>query len=167
MTAHYCSTCGTANWPFARFCEACGSRLRGPIGVTCARCGAIALPGERFCDECGTRLPPTALLILEESGWRVPLPSTADRPEIIVGREDKLSGVVPDVDLGSYGAESLGVSRRHVRLVRGAIGYRAEDLGSVNLTYVNDQRLEPGRAIELKDGDRITIGRLAVFFRVV
>lgn len=123
----------------------------------------MALPGDRFCDECGAPLPAAAVLILEESGWRVALP---DRPEIVIGREDVLSGVVPDVDLGPYNAESYGVSRRHVRLTRGESGYRAEDLGSVNLTYVNDQRLEPGRAVELSDGDRLMLGKLGVFFRM-
>jgi pSer/pThr/pTyr-binding forkhead associated (FHA) protein len=127
----------------------------------------MALPGDRFCDECGAPIPSAAVLIVEESGWRVALPSTVEQAEIVVGREDALSGAVPDVDLGPYGADAYGVSRRHIRLVRDKTGYRVEDLGSVNLTYVNDQRLEPGRSVELQDGDRIVIGKLGLFFRMV
>ena len=163
MNDRFCSTCGAPNWPFARFCDACGARLPNPTGITCARCGARALPGNRFCDECGAKLPSAAILILEESGWRVAVPN---RAEVVVGREDPLSGMTPDVDLGPYGAEAFGVSRRHVRLTRSETGYRAEDLGSVNLTYLNDQRLEAGRAVDLTDGDRIVLGKLGLFFRM-
>ena len=166
VNERFCPACGAPNWPFARFCDACGARLLDSTGVACARCGALALPGDRFCDECGAQLPSAAILVLEESGWRVALPSVGDRSEVVVGRTDPLSGATPEVDLGAYGAESLGVSRRHIRLTRTETGYRAEDLGSVNLTYVNDQRLEPGRSVDLKDGDRIVIGKLGLFFRI-
>ena len=167
MNVPFCPRCGAQNPPAARFCEACGSRLPSAgraTGLACANCGTLALAGDRFCDECGAALPASALFILEGSGWRVPLP---DRAESIVGREDPLSGFRPDVDLSPYQAEAYGVSRRHARLARGEEGYRLEDLGSVNLTYLNDQRLEPGHTVELKDGDRIVIGRLGLFFREV
>lgn len=164
MVGQYCSTCGALNAPFARFCDMCGARLPGTRGVTCARCGQPALPGDRFCDECGTALAPTALLILDDSGWRVTIP---DGSEAVIGREDPYSGARPDIDLGPHGAESYGISRRHARLVREAGRYRLEDLGSVNLTYVNDQRLEPGHAVALKDGDHILLGRLRVIFRQI
>src|SRR3990172_4416895 len=109
VNERFCPACGAPNWPFARFCDACGARLPDSTGVACARCGALALPGDRFCDECGAQLPSAAILVLEESGWRVALPSVGDRSEVVVGRTDPLSGATPEVDLGAYGAESLGV----------------------------------------------------------
>src|SRR3990172_2837756 len=109
VNERFCPACGAPNWPFARFCDACGARLPNPSGITCARCGAMALPGDRFCDECSAKLPSAAILILEESGWRVAVP---DRAGVVVGREDPLSGATPDVDLGLYGAGGFGVSRR-------------------------------------------------------
>lgn len=160
----FCSACGTLNTPAARFCQACGARLSASAGATCARCGASALPGDRFCDECGAALPSAALLILEETGWRVALPPGAAN---VIGREDSLGGAQPEVDLTPYDAEAFGVSRRHASLVRAGDRYTLEDLGSVNLTYVNDQRLKPGRAIPLNDGDRILLGRLPLIFRQV
>ncbi len=167
MNVPFCPKCGAQNLPAARFCEACGSRLPAAgraTGSACPNCGTLALAGDRFCDECGAALPPSALFILEDSGWRVPLP---ERAESIVGREDPLSGFRPDVDLSPLQAEAYGVSRRHARLARSEEGYRLEDLGSVNLTYVNDQRLEPSRAMALKDGDRIQMGSLRLTFRQV
>ena len=141
--------------------------MSNAAGVTCPRCGMPALPGDRFCDECGAPLPAAAFLILESTGWRLALPSVAAQAEIVIGREDPLSGVKPDVDLEPHGAETYGVSRRHARLVRSEGGYRIEDLESLNLTYVNDQRLEPGRSLALKNGDRITVGRMRLIFRNV
>lgn len=161
---HYCSVCGARNMSFARFCEACGSRVPTATGLPCSTCGATALPGDRFCDECGAALPVPALLVLEDSGWRLAVP---ERAEVIIGREDPLSGVKPDLDLGSHTTEAQGVSRRHARIIREPDGDWLEDLGSINFTYHNDQRLEPGRPIALKDGDRIAIGRLGLVFRKV
>jgi len=165
MSDRFCASCGALNQSRARFCQACGSRLLDSTGVACPNCDARALPGDRFCDECGAALPATALLILEDTGWRVTLPAISNRAAHIIGREDLLSGVRPDVDLSPYGAEAYGVSRRHARLDCADDGYALEDLNSVNLTYVNDQRLEPGRSIALKDGDHISLGNMKLIFR--
>lgn len=162
MTGHFCSACGTLNPPAARFCKACGARLPHASGNACSTCGTPALPGNRYCDACGSRLPACALFVVEDTGWRVMLP---DRPDSVVGREDPLSGTQPDVDLAPHNAEASGVSRRHARLIRSHNATLIEDLGSVNLTYVNDQRLEPGRPVALKDGDRIALGNLRLIFR--
>jgi len=167
MNDRFCSTCGALNLPAARFCQACGSRLQNPAGASCPSCGTEALPGDRFCDACGTQLPPSALFILEDTGWRAALPAAADGEEYIIGRADPISGVAPKLDLSPYQAERYGVSRRHARLGRAGTGYALEDLNSVNLTYINDQRLEPGRAIALKDGDHILLGSLRLIFRQV
>lgn len=161
---YYCSVCGALNLSCARFCEACGSRLPDAAGLPCPTCGAAALPGDRFCDECGAALPAPALLIVEDSGWRLAIP---DRAEVIIGREDLLSGAKPDVDVGPHGGEAHGVSRRHARILRKPEADWLEDLGSVNLTYCNDQRLAPGQSVALKDGDRIVIGRLGLILRKV
>ncbi len=48
-----------------------------------------------------------------------------------------------------------GTSRRHARIVRDEAGYRIEDLGSRNGTFVNGHRV---RGVELKSGDKIALG---------
>jgi len=57
------------------------------------------------------------------------------------------------------------VSRRHARLTPRADAYWLEDLNSVNLTYLNDQRLAPDRPVRLKDGDLLRLGQLLITFR--
>lgn len=65
---------------------------------------------------------------------------------IELGRDPSLPGTVDDDQ----------VSRRHARLTPSGAGARAEDLGSSNGTYVNDQPI--GGGVVMSPGDRIRIG---------
>ncbi len=64
------------------------------------------------------------------------------------------------LDLSSYEAFQLGVSRHHaaIRLRRHALELR--DLVSSNGTYVNEQQLAPGEIYRLCSGDVVRLGRL-------
>ena len=109
-------------------------------------------------------LPAAPYLVFTDTGLRLPI-FTADRPSIVIGRSDPLSGVYPDLDLQPFGAEQAGVSRRHARLTPRDDACWLEDLNSVNLTYLNDQRLAPDRPVRLKDGDLLRLGQLLITFR--
>lgn len=53
----------------------------------------------------------------------------------------------------------LSVSREHAKIIRTVKGISIEDLGSLNGTYINGQRLEKnGR---LKSGQQIALGGIA------
>jgi hypothetical protein len=159
-----CGVCGTPAEAGARFCIHCGHPFPKPVGLRCPACHSINLLGEAFCEACGASLPATPYLVITETGLRLPLFS-GEQTVVVVGRADALSGVYPDVDLDPFGAEAAGVSRRHARLTDRDDRYWLEDLNSVNLTYLNDQRLTPDRPVPLKDGDLIRLGRLLVTFR--
>jgi hypothetical protein len=158
-----CGVCDTLAEAGARFCIHCGRSFPKPIGLHCPACHSINLLGEAFCETCGVSLPATPYLVITETGVRLAV-FAADRPAVL-GRADALSGIYPDVDLDPFGAEAAGVSRRHARLTDRDDHYWLEDLNSVNLTYLNDQRLTPDRPVRLKDGDLIRLGRLLVTFR--
>jgi ABC transport system ATP-binding/permease protein len=87
---------------------------------------------------------PTKLTLQQgpNQGESYPLESA----EVVLGRD---SGVDIQID-------SPGISRRHARLVQESDGYRVEDLGSSNGTFVNGQRLSGGQ--QLKHGDQIGLG---------
>src|SRR6476619_3067936 len=53
-----------------------------------------------------------------------------------------------------------GMSRRHARVRREGERVLVEDLGSVNGTFVNGERLEDPRVLE--EGDKIQIGPISV-----
>ena len=160
-----CGVCGTLAEAGERFCIHCGHPFppSGPIGLHCPACHSINLLGEPFCEICGAPLPAVPYLVVTETGLRLPLP--LDQSSAVLGRADALTGVFPDVDLNPFGAEMAGVSRRHARLTQRDDHYWLEDLNSVNLTYLNNQRLTPDRPAPLKDGDLVRLGRMLLTFR--
>ncbi|MFW5692072.1 MAG: FHA domain-containing protein [Chloroflexota bacterium] len=80
----------------------------------------------------------------------------------VIGRADVDTNYAPDVDLTPFDAMKRGISRRHAALVR----YRGQvhiiDLGSMNGTFVNGERLAPQNAYALHSGDRISLANLEI-----
>ncbi len=154
-----------------------------PAALTCPSCGAEYAAGADFCEFCGAALPGGAAvtpvepaqpmpatpvmalprLVVAASGAELPLP---DKAEVIVGREDPVTGVFPDVDLTPHGGDEGGVSRRHLRIVKQGNQYLAEDLNSTNGTLLNRKRLTPGAAEALQDGDSLRVGRVQLVFKL-
>jgi DNA-binding winged helix-turn-helix (wHTH) protein len=66
--------------------------------------------------------------------------------------------------LSSVWLDAPSVSRRHARIVVDGERVRLEDLGSKNGTTVGAKRVSG--ACELRDGDRVAFGTLALTFRV-
>lgn len=83
--------------------------------------------------------------------------------DLIVGRIDLDHNEMRiDVDLGPYGGQDQGVSRRHVKLDALQNPPTITDLGSYNGTFVNGQKLVPDQPHPLLSGDELRFGRLAV-----
>ena len=78
------------------------------------------------------------------------LPLLGER--MLVGRSRECDLVLPDVLL----------SRRHAEVFRTARGWLVRDLGSMNGTRVNDERIEDERV--LYDGDIVTVGGWRLVF---
>jgi hypothetical protein len=102
-------------------------------------------------------------LLIEENGTELPLPT--DKHEIIIGREDPISGIFPEIDLTPYGGESGGVSRQHARINHDADQWTLTDLNSTNYTRVDGTKIDPSVPVPIKDGARLQFGRVAVMFR--
>ena len=71
-----------------------------------------------------------------------------------------------DVDLTPYCKKDDGVSRHHVRIQRTLSGFTVEDIGSLNETCLNQDRIAAGQPFPLAHGDRLTLGNLRVTFLV-
>jgi pSer/pThr/pTyr-binding forkhead associated (FHA) protein len=54
------------------------------------------------------------------------------------------------------------VSRRHAEVVRSSGGYRVRDVGSLNGTYLNRERIES--EVALANGDELQVGRFKLVF---
>jgi hypothetical protein len=175
-----CPTCGRQRPDGVTFCDECGTRLNedapASAGVlACPKCGAQLESGGNFCDMCGAPVgtaatavpssppPVSGRLIVQSSHVSLPLPSGLT--EVVIGRKDPHSGFAPEVDLTDHGGTEGGVSREHARLfVRGGQLF-IEDLESTNGTFVNQQKLSPGRPRPVRDGDEIRLGWVRLWFR--
>ncbi len=159
-----CNRCNTLNETAARYCHKCGVSLYRPIGLACPACRSDNLPGEAYCEACGAALPPTPYFVVADSGLRLKA-FNADPQEAVLGRMDPLSGLTPDVNLESFAGATGGLSRRHARLFVRDNQFWVEDLHSVNLTYLNNQKLDPEQPQRVKDGDLLRLGNLMLIFR--
>jgi len=81
--------------------------------------------------------------------------------EFILGRKVGNTSE-PLLDLAPFGGYSLGLSRRHVVIRREEDGYVLLDLGSVNGTWLNEERLIPHSPYSLPSGSRLRLGRMRV-----
>jgi len=183
-----CSNCGAQLEPGSNFCDMCGAPVGAPPPVEPA---APPPPAEPVAAPPPEPMPPppppsppstpvppvapapapaypeppgVAQARLVVQGTNAILPFPPGKTEIIIGREDPVSGVFPDIDLTDHGGDEGGVSRRHARIVIQGAQVLIEDLNSTNYTYVNRQRLVPGQPHPLKDGDEIRLGRLKLNF---
>jgi len=160
-----------------------------PPVTKCPVCSTDIEPGDTFCSNCGASLkaapapapapaavspaeaappppPPSAVgprLVVVASGAEIPLPAKA---EILIGREDPVSGIFPDVDMTPHGGDEGGISRRHAKIIVDGGLYFLQDLDSTNLTYVNKQQLVPKTPQVISDGDEIRLGRVSLTFKM-
>ena len=101
-------------------------------------------------------------LVIDEGGKELPLP--ADKREFVVGREDPISGIFPEIDLTPFGGETGGVSRQHARISHTDGQWTITDLNSTNYTHVDGAKIEPSVPVPIKDGTRLRFGRVAMTF---
>jgi DNA-binding response OmpR family regulator len=87
--------------------------------------------------------------------------------QIIIGRYDKTSQSQPDIDLGGYGAEEKGVSRRHLAIRADDEQLVVIDLGSGNGTLLNNNRLDPNVPYPVKNEDKLQLGLMQLDLHVI
>jgi CRP-like cAMP-binding protein len=89
------------------------------------------------------------------------------KEEVLLGRYDSVTGGRPEVDL-TQEDQNRNVSRRHARLLyRNGTYYVAEEIGTMNGTYLNGKKLATGVLTPINDGDELLLCRVPLTFRVV
>lgn len=102
-------------------------------------------------------------LIHVPSGMEFPL-STG--PETMIGRRDPVTGIFPDVDLSPIDPQGT-VARRHAKIYRRGIEFfLAEEIGTMNATFLNGTRLDTGVPQQVKSGDEVRLGAVVLRFEV-
>jgi pSer/pThr/pTyr-binding forkhead associated (FHA) protein len=100
----------------------------------------------------------TGRLVVQGSNASIPIPS--GKPTMIIGREDPVSSIFPDIDLDPFGGHDAGVGRQHAKLLAQGGQILIEDNNSVNGTWVNRQKLPPNQPRPLNNGDELRLGKL-------
>ena len=164
---------------------------------TCPYCAYVNREGVFFCEDCGhpflgdqdtlstarltqedraefkgrvtwgtARFSPGASIMIRIRDMTEPL-NLYPKEELLLGRSDSNTSLMPDLDLTPFGAAEQGVSRRHAIIRRGENTLMLIDLGSTNGTHLNGQRLTPNQPRVLRDGDEVRMGRLVfhIFFK--
>ena len=85
--------------------------------------------------------------------------------EALLGRFDSVTGQSPEVDLTKED-QSRNISRRHARLViKEGKFFIAEEIGTMNGTFLNGKKIPTGVLTPIKDGDELTLCRLVLNFK--
>lgn len=155
MSYTFCNQCGHRNPPDSNFCSSCGSALDVLDDRTITLTAVDPLqdaPGteDDVVVPVGDLARGTGVLIVRagaQAGARFPLDNDITR----LGRH-------PDSEIS---LDDITVSRRHAEVQRTAEGYVVADSGSLNGTYVNQERVERAR---LRHGDELQIGKFRLVF---
>ena len=161
----FCTQCGQQNAEDSRFCGRCGTALAAP---------APAGQGQVAVDSTST----ISLNALDGSQEAAPSEAEPDHPSesalealpagsalLVVKRGPNAgSRFLLDADVTTAGRhpesdiflDDVTVSRRHAEFARSGGGFLVRDVGSLNGTYLNRERIETA---SLAGGDEVQIGK--------
>ena len=87
------------------------------------------------------------------------------KSDALIGRYDSVTGMRPEVDLTAED-QSRNISRRHARVViKDGKFFIAEEIGTMNGTFLNGKKLANGVLTPIKDGDELVLCRLVLTFK--
>ncbi|MDQ6648617.1 MAG: zinc-ribbon and FHA domain-containing protein [Actinomycetota bacterium] len=162
----FCTRCGQQNPDEARYCSRCGAQLARPGGPvpperpaeTTSTISLTALESDHVDDDSDSvdssavdgLLPDSALLVVKRG------PNAGSR--FLLDKDVTTVGRHPESDIF---LDDVTVSRRHAEFVRDGSGFTARDVGSLNGTYLNRERID---ASTLSSGDEVQVGKFRLVF---
>ena len=155
----FCTQCGNRNTDDSLFCGRCGSELRGSAESAAEQTSTISLApidGDHVDEEHELRSPTdslpagTALLVVKRG------PNAGSR--FLLDKDTTTAGRHPESDIF---LDDVTVSRRHAEFSRADGGFSVRDVGSLNGTYLNRERIDD---TSLAGGDEVQIGKFRLVF---
>jgi pSer/pThr/pTyr-binding forkhead associated (FHA) protein len=154
VSDNYCNNCGHKNPDGANFCSSCGAILESspsePVTITFFP----AQPSDQLDDEVAVEsveLTTEAGSLVVRRGPNAGSRYLLDEAVTTIGRDPGSTIFLDDVT----------VSRRHAEVTLDDDGYAVRDVGSLNGTYVNRERVDQ---VRLANGDELQIGTFKLLF---
>ena len=162
----FCTNCGHQNPDDARFCSQCGTRLATSEGFEVPATDSTATltfgapekaveSDDRALNQADSAavdaLPQGHALLIVQRG-----PGAGSR--FLLDAELVTAGRHPESDIF---LDDVTVSRRHAEFRRQGPGFTVNDVGSLNGTYVNRDRIDE---VLLQDADEVQIGKYRLVF---
>jgi len=155
----FCNRCGHRNPEGSNFCSSCGAVLEHPDAgdstvstITLAPVEATGEVGEEEVIVAVDDLPPEMGMLVVKRG-----PNAGSR--YVLGQGVTTVGRHPDSDIF---LDDVTVSRRHAEVLHEDRRFTVHDVGSLNGTYLNRERIDEKAAIH--SGDEVQIGKFKLVF---
>lgn len=144
-----CSQCRTENPRASQFCCRCGEKLTSNLESTIRFAEPIDVGEDEKIDL--EQLAAEGPLLVIIKGIGVGQTFQVGATDILIGRD-------PESDIFM---DDITVSRKHALIKHGDEGLNIIDTGSLNGTYLNNDRVDEGRLLH---GDEIQIGKFRMVF---
>ncbi len=156
MSDIFCSRCGHRNPTGANFCSSCGAALEVVRNEDHTMTHEAIDPDATVSPESGEvyavdDLPEDVGMLVVHRG-----PGAGSR--FVLDQDIVSAGRHPDSHIF---LDDVTVSRRHAEVARTGSGYLVRDVGSLNGTYLNRERIDEA---PIKNGDELQIGRFKLVF---
>ena len=167
-TENICPVCKGSNEIEAVVCGHCGAALEDPFMDPGAKTREADIPvvtseSARDWSINETTVPDQGIAVYIEGNAN---PMYVDsKGEFVIGRKVGGTKNVSEtlLDLSPLGGYGQGISRRHAAIRRAEKGYEILDLGSVNGTWLNNERLTPHQFYPLTSGSHLRLGNMRLF----
>ncbi|HAS13081.1 MAG TPA: hypothetical protein DCS55_21615 [Acidimicrobiaceae bacterium] len=149
----FCTRCGHGNPLGSNFCSSCGAGLEHRRGED-STITFHTEPGLEGAEDVGVDLheiPAGVGALVVRRGRNAGSRYVLDADRTVAGRHPESDIFLDDVT----------VSRRHAEITREGDDYTVRDVGSLNGTYLNRNRVEEA---PLRDGDELQIGSFKLVF---
>jgi pSer/pThr/pTyr-binding forkhead associated (FHA) protein len=154
----FCNRCGHRNPEGSNFCSSCGAvleRLSGSdAAVTTITLAPVEASGEVSDEEVTVTVgdvPAGIGLLVVKRGPNAGSRFTLSAGKTTIGRH-------PDSDIF---LDDVTVSRRHAEVLHDGAAFTVNDVGSLNGTYLNRERIEQA---DLHSGDELQVGKFRLVF---
>jgi pSer/pThr/pTyr-binding forkhead associated (FHA) protein len=154
MADVFCNNCGHRNPLGSNFCSSCGAVLETQASESTTITFHPTAPADPTDEEVSVELDEVAedlAVLVVKRGPQAGSRFALDNPVTTAGRHPESDTFLDDIT----------VSRRHVEIERRGEGYVVRDVGSLNGTYLNRERIDEA---PLANGDEVQIGKFKLVF---